>query len=346
MTAGLDAVGVRIPAHPIARALIERSGVPIAAPSANVYTRTSPTTAAHVAAQLGDAVDLILDGGPSTVGIESTVLDVTGPVPVLMRLGGVSRAALEAVFGPVATPQPLADGGSTAPLAGNGRAALCPQRATPRLRRQPTERASGDVSPPWWREGERVGIIAFDIDGARATSATRMPRDAAGYARALYAALHLLDLHRLPRRLRQEPSAGGRWDAIADRLRRAGLRQPRWRVSSRDEIRWRRIRISDSCKATTPVTPRCMPVMRNALAQFAKYALGGQYQECAIARTCGPSRFLRAAIPDIRFESLMLLSPVDPSRTPPTQEVRPPDAEGTPGRRGDQDAPRQGARAG
>ncbi|HEX4932965.1 MAG TPA: L-threonylcarbamoyladenylate synthase, partial [Gemmatimonadaceae bacterium] len=101
VSAGLDTVGVRVPAHPVARALIARAGVPIAAPSANAFTRVSPTTAAHVVAQLGGEVDLVIDGGRTDVGIESTVVDVSGERPVLLRLGGVSREALERVVGAV-----------------------------------------------------------------------------------------------------------------------------------------------------------------------------------------------------------------------------------------------------
>ena len=104
VTAGLANVAVRVPSHPIALALLRAARRPIAAPSANRYTRLSPTTAAHVAASLGDAVDLVIDGGPTTVGIESTVVDVTGPVPRLLRPGMLGLDALRAVVGEVAPP--------------------------------------------------------------------------------------------------------------------------------------------------------------------------------------------------------------------------------------------------
>jgi len=222
VTAGLDLVGVRIPAHPVARALIAQSGVPIAAPSANAYTRTSPTTAAHVVAQLGDAVDLVLDGGPCTVGIESTVLDVSGDTPLLMRLGGVSRDALEAVIGPVAVPAHTVEGDAPRPSPG-----MVERHYAPNARLVAFDGAERTAT---WRAiaaraagGERVGLIAFDIDGADGTPAIRMPRDATGYARALYAALHLLDDHGCQVAFVERPPSGGEWEAIADRLRRAGL---------------------------------------------------------------------------------------------------------------------------
>lgn len=101
VSAGLDTVAVRIPSHPVARALLKACGVPIAAPSANKSGSPSPTTAAHVAADIGAELPLILDGGPCGVGLESTIVSLSGPVPKLLRPGGISLEALEAVIGPV-----------------------------------------------------------------------------------------------------------------------------------------------------------------------------------------------------------------------------------------------------
>ena len=118
VSAGLDSVAVRVPAHPLALALLSEAGVPVAAPSANPSGRVSPTTAAHVAEGLGDKVPMILDGGPCPVGVESTVVDLTGPRPMLLRPGGVSVEELERVLnepparpqagGPIASPGMLA----------------------------------------------------------------------------------------------------------------------------------------------------------------------------------------------------------------------------------------------
>src|SRR6476619_3276599 len=100
VTAGLPTVGVRMPAHPVALDLIRAAGVPVAAPSANRFTELSPTTAEHVRRSLGDAVDCVLDGGPTPVGIESTVISLAG-APTLLRPGMIPREALEALIGPV-----------------------------------------------------------------------------------------------------------------------------------------------------------------------------------------------------------------------------------------------------
>ncbi|MER3421280.1 MAG: threonylcarbamoyl-AMP synthase, partial [Chloroflexota bacterium] len=101
VTAGRPTVAVRVPAHPVALALIREAGVPIAAPSANRFMHTSPTTAQHVWDDLAGAIDLILDGGPTPVGVESTVLDLTGEVPTVLRPGAVTVEQLRAVLGEV-----------------------------------------------------------------------------------------------------------------------------------------------------------------------------------------------------------------------------------------------------
>ncbi len=110
VTAGLDTVAVRVPAHPVALALLRAAGIPIAAPSANPSTRVSPTTARHVAESLGDRVAMIIDGGPTSVGIESTVLDVSHDRPVLLRPGMISQADLAEVVGDIATATHAAEG--------------------------------------------------------------------------------------------------------------------------------------------------------------------------------------------------------------------------------------------
>jgi L-threonylcarbamoyladenylate synthase len=115
VTAGRPLVAVRMPAHPVARALIEAAGVPIAAPSANRFGRPSPTSATHVKADLDGRIDAILDGGETQVGVESTVLDTTQPKPMILRPGGVSREALESVLGEVAMYTPPAEAEATPP---------------------------------------------------------------------------------------------------------------------------------------------------------------------------------------------------------------------------------------
>ena len=102
-TAGLDTIAVRVPAHPLAQALLRAADRPVAAPSANRSGHVSPTIAAHVEADLGTAVAIILDGGPAPIGLESTVVDVTGEAPVILRLGGLARESIARIVGrPVA----------------------------------------------------------------------------------------------------------------------------------------------------------------------------------------------------------------------------------------------------
>jgi L-threonylcarbamoyladenylate synthase len=102
VTAGLETVAIRMPAHPVALQLIEYAGKPLAAPSANLFGYISPTRAAHVAEQLGERIDMVLDGGDCPVGIESTILHLGGPIPILLRPGGLPLEEIEEVVGPVA----------------------------------------------------------------------------------------------------------------------------------------------------------------------------------------------------------------------------------------------------
>lgn len=104
VSAGLDTVALRVPAHPVAAALLAAAGCPIAAPSANVSGHVSPTTAGHVAEGLGGSVALILDGGPTPLGLESTVIGFDGNTPILLRPGAIARAEIEAVAGPLSAP--------------------------------------------------------------------------------------------------------------------------------------------------------------------------------------------------------------------------------------------------
>ena len=221
VTAGLDTVGVRVPAHPVARALLAAAGLPIAAPSANAYTRVSPTTAAHVLAQLGDRVELVLDGGPAAVGIESTVVDVSGERPVLLRPGGIAAERIEALVGPLLRPAAVV-GDAPRPAPG-----MVDRHYAPRARLQPFAAEQRRVV---WQQlaelvaaGRKVGLLAFATEGARATEVRRMPGDAAGYARELYAALHALDAAGCELAYVEQLPVEQAWEAVADRLRRAGL---------------------------------------------------------------------------------------------------------------------------
>lgn len=211
VTAGLDTVGVRVPAHPAARALIAAAGTPLAAPSANPFGYVSPTTAAHVAELLGDAVELVLDGGPCRVGLESTILSLAGE-PVILRPGGLPREALEEALG------------MTLPLAGSSERPLAPGQLqkhyatrTPLVvLGEPAHAApvgQGRVGLLAQRPTHAAGFAAVEVlapDGALDTAAAR-----------LFAALRRLDGMGLDCILAEPCEETGLGYAIMDRLRRA-----------------------------------------------------------------------------------------------------------------------------
>lgn len=210
VTAGLDTVGLRMPAHPVAIELLRAAGVPIAAPSANRFTELSPVTAEHVRESLGDAVDMILDGGACSVGIESTVLSVAGERSVLLRPGIVSAADIEGIIGPV---ERAGD-----PLAGAHESPG--QHARHYRPRKPLYLMDSDGRMP---DGE--GAYLWRSTPRPALLAVHMPETAAEYAARLYGTLHELDhrevewiaVERVPR----DPV----WEGVADRLSRAATQK-------------------------------------------------------------------------------------------------------------------------
>ncbi|OIQ77754.1 threonylcarbamoyl-AMP synthase [mine drainage metagenome] len=187
----------------------------LAAPSANRFGRISPTRAADVRAELGDAVAQVLDGGPCTVGIESTIVDCSSGAPRILRPGGLSAARLAAVLGIDATalqPPPAAD----APRVPGALAAHYAPATVLRLR----DAAAIDAD---WPQASDVGVLApRAAPAANAHSHWRvLADDAAGYAQGLYAALRELDGRGLNEIWVQSPPPGAEWDAVRDRLRRA-----------------------------------------------------------------------------------------------------------------------------
>jgi L-threonylcarbamoyladenylate synthase len=219
VTGGQASVGLRVPSHPVAQRLLVAFGGGVAAPSANRFGRVSPTTAEHVAAELGDSVALILDGGACEVGIESTIVDFTsaGGRAVVLRPGGIPASRLAQVLG-------------YAPLA--------PARNAPR--------ASGTLASHYAPATRTVVVPAADLDatvtdaGARGRVGvlTLAPHEFArepdarlaggtrpdAYARALYRALRTLDAAGLDLIVVEAPPAGDAWLAVNDRLRRASFR--------------------------------------------------------------------------------------------------------------------------
>ncbi len=209
LTAGLDSVGLRMPDHPIALALISASGLPIAAPSANRFTQLSPTTAQHVADGLGAAVDMILDGGPTQVGIESTVLSLSGGQAVLLRPGMVTREQIEALIGPVSLVEEVGDAHASP--------GLHAKHYSPR-----TPLYLVHPSQPLPAMGK--GIYLHCTGPRSGTASHPLPLDPARYAAILYGTLHQVDLAGWDWIAVEHPPAGPAWDGILDRLKRASTR--------------------------------------------------------------------------------------------------------------------------
>ncbi len=226
VTAGLPTVGLRVPDHPVALALIRAAGVPVAAPSANAFGRVSATRAAHVVAGLGQRVDIVLDGGPCRIGVESTVVLLAEGRALLLRPGGLPVEAIEDEIGRLDVPPD--DAPETAALA-PGRAGAHYAPGARVVIADPFDRAAA----PAFRAapGERLGLLA-------ATGAGRVAAEAAGgpFARVvvlsedgdpvvvaahLFEALHALDSAGVERIVAQPIADTGLGRAVMDRLRRA-----------------------------------------------------------------------------------------------------------------------------
>jgi L-threonylcarbamoyladenylate synthase len=214
VTAGLDTVAVRVPSHPVAHALLMAAALPVAAPSANLFSRPSPTRAAHVADDLDGRIDMILDGGATEVGLESTVLDLSSEFPTVLRPGAVSLDALRRVLSDVRLRDAHQPAGSPAAMASPG---LLDRHYSPRA---PLTLYEGDPAAAWTRlqedaaaargAGQQVGIADFG------------GQDAAAVAARLYATLRELDASGVDLILaRGVTTADGLGPAIRDRLRRA-----------------------------------------------------------------------------------------------------------------------------
>jgi L-threonylcarbamoyladenylate synthase len=213
VSAGLDTVALRVPAHPLAQMLLRATGRPIAAPSANRSGRLSPTTAAHVEEELGPAVALVLDGGPCRLGIESTVIDLSGPQPLLLRPGAVSREAIEAVIGPVAI------GGRVDDEHAHASPGLSASHYAPSLpvRLDALERRPGESFLAFGPAPDGVGAPDGQL------SETRDPVEAAAH---LFAMLRALDRPAFTAIAVMPIPEAGIGAAINDRLRRAAAPRP------------------------------------------------------------------------------------------------------------------------
>jgi L-threonylcarbamoyladenylate synthase len=249
VTAGLPTVAVRVPLHPVARALIDAAGIPVAAPSANLFSRPSPTLASHVVEDLDGRIDLIIDGGPTTIGVESTVLDLTTDTPTVLRPGAVTIEMLREAIGHVLAGFGIRDSGFGDSGLGirdsghEGRSMPSPglleKHYAPRALLTLFEGHSGAVIPALVAaattaaiEGKSVGVIAAEEDRAALAplveTDSRMrvrilgSRDTPGaVASTLYAALRELDAAGADVILVRGFPDHGLWTAVQDRLRRA-----------------------------------------------------------------------------------------------------------------------------
>lgn len=228
VTSGLGSVAVRFPSHAVALALIKAAGVPIAAPSANLFGHTSPTTARHVAADLGGRIAMILDGGPTTVGVESTVVQVIEGVARVLRVGGVSRESIEEVIGEVRV---LTH--DRAPEAGLPSPGMLAKHYSPWAEliymtgensREELMRVATNID-----ENELVGILwTGEIPVGLASNVLvawlGQSDDLAGVARNIYSALRTLDEQGAKRIYCHDFPEEGLGAAIRDRLRRASTK--------------------------------------------------------------------------------------------------------------------------
>jgi L-threonylcarbamoyladenylate synthase len=223
-TAGRETVGLRAPNHPLALALLRAFDGPLAGPSANRSNRISPTTAEHVRQSLGDRVDLILDGGPCGVGIESTVIDLSSAKPAILRPGGISREAIEAVIGPVEMPTIISDLSKSAASPGQQPVHYAPR--TPAYRFEANEAELVDA----FLRRENISSAIFLVLGrhpewphfkGEMIEALLMPDDPAVYARVLYSRLHDADNVGRQSIWIEMPADAPQWLAVRDRIRRA-----------------------------------------------------------------------------------------------------------------------------
>src|SRR5208282_3762580 len=208
VTAGLSTVAVRMPAHPIAQALILAARIPLAAPSANRFTELSPTTADHVRHSLGSEVDLILDGGPCQFGIESTVLSLAEAKPILLRPGGIPRIVLEAIIGPIALAPEIQAGAHPSP-------GMHPRHYSPRTTLYLV--ADGELPD----QGQGIYLQHRHRPSRVNITIHQMPQSPADYAAALYDILHQADAGNYNWIAVDIPPAAPEWEAVHDRLRRA-----------------------------------------------------------------------------------------------------------------------------
>jgi len=220
---GQDSIGLRCPSHPVAQALLTACRTGVAGPSANRFGRVSPTTAAHVADELGDAL-FVLDGGACDVGIESTIVDCTRGQPVLLRPGVLTRAQLEAACGqPVLDNQALT---SNAPRASGTLASHYAPNAKVRLMNKTELQVALAALPKNTVEpSQRIAVYAYSIADINEASVLyrAMPLQASQVAHELFAVLREFDAQGVTHIWVEALPAATEWDGVRDRLMRAAV---------------------------------------------------------------------------------------------------------------------------
>ena len=218
ITGGQDTVALRVPAHPTALAVLRDFGGGLAAPSANRYGHVSPTTAQHVRDDLGDAVALVLDGGPCHVGLESTIVACLEGAVTVLRPGRITAAEIEAVAGPLTRPA------ASAPrVPGSVTSHYAPRTPVRLVAPASVEEMVADAR----RRGTRVAVLAaVPHPRPQAVAWIDAPRDPAAYARDLYANLRALDRAGAAAIVVAQPPDTPEWHAVRDRLTRAAARLP------------------------------------------------------------------------------------------------------------------------
>uniref|UniRef100_UPI001177368A L-threonylcarbamoyladenylate synthase n=1 Tax=Crenothrix polyspora TaxID=360316 RepID=UPI001177368A len=214
-------VGLRVPNHPIALQLLRAFGGGIAAPSANRFCRISPTQAQHVAEELGDAVDLILDGGACQVGVESTIIDLSGTTPRLLRRGHITADQIQAVL---QTELIIPDSAKHTPsdeIRAPGMMAVHYAPLTTALL-CPNDRLQ-DLINQLILENKRIAVMTYQtaMTETGQTQVMKMPQSAETYAQCLYASLRELDHQQRDVIIVEQPPTTAEWSAINDRLEKA-----------------------------------------------------------------------------------------------------------------------------
>ena len=197
VTAGLNTVAIRVPNHPVALSLIQQAGIPLSAPSANKFMSLSPTTASMIDPEIANGLEMVLDGGPCEIGIESTVVDLTGAAPVILRLGQISEQQIEKALG-----------------------------MTMRESQEDQERRSPGMYQKHYAPRTRVEIVdrlepgqaGITFDAPNGPNQIEVERDSRAFAKSLYHSLFELDQMRIGTIFIQAPPRENEWQAVWDRL--------------------------------------------------------------------------------------------------------------------------------